>query len=62
MSREYLLPQSSLPGAPPAAFAAHPERFVRGLPQPPALPAVVWLNPPPEEKNQISEPVARTLN
>lgn len=33
------------------AFAAHPERFVRGLPQPPALPAVVWLNPPlPEEK------------
>jgi putative transposase len=33
-----------------AAFAAHPERFVRGLPQPPALPAVVWLNPPPEEK------------
>ena len=33
-----------------AAFAAHPERFVRGLPQPQALPAAVWLNPPPEEK------------
>ena len=29
------------------AYAAHPERFVRGLPQPPALPAAVWLNPPP---------------
>jgi putative transposase len=34
-----------------AAFAIHPERFVRGLPQPPTLPAAVWLNPPaPEEK------------
>jgi putative transposase len=34
-----------------AAYAAHPERFVRGLPQPPALPSAVWLNPPaPEEK------------
>jgi putative transposase len=34
-----------------AAYAAHPERFVRGQPQPPALPAAVWLNsPPPAEK------------
>jgi putative transposase len=34
-----------------AAYAAHPERFVRGLPQPPALPSAVWLNPPlPAEK------------
>lgn len=34
-----------------AAYAAHPDRFVRGLPQPPALPTAVWLNPPlPEEK------------
>jgi putative transposase len=33
------------------AYAAHPERFVKGLPQPPALPAAVWLNPPePGEK------------
>jgi putative transposase len=33
------------------AYAAHPERFVKGLPQPPALPSTVWLNPPkPEEK------------
>lgn len=28
-----------------AAYAAHPERFVRGLPQPPALPTEVWINP-----------------
>ena len=34
-----------------AAYAIHPERFVRGQPQPPTLPAAVWLNPPaPEEK------------
>ncbi len=29
-----------------AAYAAHPERFVRGRPQPPALPEAVWINPP----------------
>lgn len=29
-----------------AAYAAHPERFVRGLPQPPAVPTAVWINPP----------------
>ncbi len=29
-----------------AAHAAHPERFVRGLPRPPALPAAAWINPP----------------
>jgi putative transposase len=29
-----------------AAFAAHPERFVRKPPQPPALPTEVWINPP----------------
>lgn len=29
-----------------AAYGAHPERFVRGAPQPPALPAAVWINPP----------------
>ena len=28
------------------AYVAHPERFVKGLPQPPALPEAVWLNPP----------------
>ncbi len=29
-----------------AAYAAHPERFVQGRPQPPALPETVWINPP----------------
>lgn len=29
-----------------AAYAAHPERFVRGVPQPPAVPTAVWINPP----------------
>jgi putative transposase len=29
-----------------AAYAAHPERFVRRPPKPPALPAAVWINPP----------------
>jgi putative transposase len=30
-----------------AAYAAHPERFVRGIPEPPSLPAEVWINKPP---------------
>ncbi len=29
------------------AFEAHPERFVRGVPSPPALPEAAWINPPP---------------
>jgi putative transposase len=29
-----------------AAYAAHPERFVRQPPTPPALPTVVWINAP----------------
>jgi putative transposase len=29
-----------------AAYQAHPERFVRGTPRPPALPSAVWINPP----------------
>ena len=28
------------------AFEAHPERFVRGVPTPPALPQAVWINKP----------------
>jgi putative transposase len=28
------------------AYAAHPERFSAGLPQPAACPAAVWINPP----------------
>ena len=29
-----------------AAYAVHPERFVAGLPRPPALPTEVWINKP----------------
>ncbi len=29
-----------------AAYAAHPERFVRQRPEPPTVPAAVWINPP----------------
>jgi putative transposase len=29
-----------------AAYVAHPERFVIGLPKPPQLPEAVWINPP----------------
>jgi len=29
-----------------AAFAANPERFVRGMPVPPALPTAAWINRP----------------
>ncbi len=32
-----------------AAYAAHPERFIRAMPQPPALPTAVWINPPSPE-------------
>lgn len=31
-----------------AAHAAHPERFVHGLPQAPRPPTAVWINPPKE--------------
>lgn len=31
------------------AYAAHPERFVRQVPTPPALPRPAWINPPVEE-------------
>jgi putative transposase len=33
-----------------AAFAAHPERFVRKAPQPPKLPVSSWINPPEEKE------------
>jgi len=37
------------------AYAAHPERFVRGQPTPPALPTEVWINKPQaqDEKEQV---------
>jgi len=32
-----------------AAYAAHPERFVKGTPQPAELPSAVWINPPEKQ-------------
>ena len=32
-----------------SAYAAHPERFVRKAPEPPALPSVAWINKPEED-------------
>jgi putative transposase len=31
-----------------AAYAAHPERFVRGAPRPPKVPTAAWINKPSE--------------
>ncbi len=36
-----------------AAYAAHPDRFVRGKPTPPKLPDVVWINEPQSEHQVI---------
>jgi len=33
------------------AFAATPERFVRGIPTPPALPTAVWINRPKAQED-----------
>jgi putative transposase len=42
------------------AFEATPERFVRGLPRPPALPCAVWINKPKTEAVS-SDPVYTKL-
>jgi putative transposase len=42
-----------------AAYAAHPERFVKGQPTPEPLPPAVWINPPrPAELEATAPPVA----
>lgn len=38
------------------AYQLHPERFVRGRPQPPALPEHVWINPPKATMSQAQAP------
>ena len=38
-----------------AAYAAHPERFVRGQPQVPQLPEAVWINPPKKEEEKTGD-------
>ena len=52
-----------------AAYAAHPERFVRGVPQPAAAPTAVWINPPKsppaardEEIGLVGSPQSHDLN
>jgi putative transposase len=38
-----------------AAYAAHPERFVHGLPEPPRPPSAVWINQPPAGTFQLED-------
>lgn len=40
-----------------AAYTRNPERFVRKHPEPPALPATVWINKPDETDTQQQSPV-----
>jgi len=43
-----------------AAYARHPERFVRRAPQAPSVPEAVWINPPqPKKANSPEENVAQ---
>ena len=42
------------------AFAAHPERFVKGRPKPVSLPEAVWINPPkPSDADSSKNPSER---
>jgi putative transposase len=46
-----------------AAWQAHPERFVRGQPQPEQPPQAVWINPPQsfeQDKEMFSPPAERS--
>ena len=36
-----------------AAYAAHPERFIGAIPQPPTLPTAASINPPATEVANI---------
>ena len=42
-----------------AAYSAHPERFVRGTPEPATLPQAVWINPP--EKTALQDASQSTI-
>ena len=44
-----------------AAFQAHPERFVRGTPRPPVVPAAAWINKP-KTHSSTSEACPRAEN
>jgi putative transposase len=45
-----------------AAFAAHPIRFKGKTPQPHAMPAAAWINPPPQETTATQKPQPCTVN
>jgi putative transposase len=42
-----------------AAYAAHPERFVKQPPKHPALPEAVWINPPLKEGEAVAAGAAK---
>ena len=44
------------------AYAAHPERFPAGQPQPPARPVAVWINPPKTRATQEGSYIAIPLS
>ena len=46
------------------AWAAHPERFVRGAPRPPELPQAAWINPPEtrEKREQMLSKFGKGLS
>jgi putative transposase len=44
-----------------AAYAAHPERFVRQVPTPPALPTAAWINKPINPPKPVSSIGANAL-
>jgi putative transposase len=37
------------------AYAANPERFVKGQPVPPAVPSAVWINPPEKDADTLED-------
>ncbi|MCI0352538.1 MAG: IS3 family transposase [Acidobacteriales bacterium] len=43
-------------------YAAYPERFVKGLPKPPALPTAVWINPPKGTGTPSPQPVLPSVD
>ena len=43
-----------------AAYAAHPERFPGGLPQPPPHPVEVWINRPKAQATEETRGLATT--
>lgn len=43
------------------AYAAHPERFVRRPPAPPALPSAVWINPPETPRKESAHATHETM-